>query len=192
MSIADYCWNAGVSLSEVVFSDDCWWFGRTAAEVSRLSTVAHLLSLDSCAPSNQSKMHYTVLRLSSAGAVYRSSGSVFIHGNVVSSSPEVPVVVGVSLQPGAPLPKLRSKFCKRADSLCYFVLKYSPSYLLLLRSVLAYLVSLVDFVSRGSRCLMFSSRVFSPRLIFCSASVCVLAVVCAVMCVAASCCRMPQ
>ena len=123
MSVANCWWHAGVSLSEVVFSDDRRWFGRMAAEISRLAVFAHGLSQDSCAPSNRSKMHYTVLRLSSVGAVYCFSGSAFVHGNVVSSSPEVPVVVGVSLKPGAPPPTLWSKFSKTADSLCYFVLK---------------------------------------------------------------------
>ena len=125
-------------------------FWRSTAEVARVATVAHILSQDACAPSNQSKTHYASLRLSPSGSLQRTSGSVVVHGIVVSSENEVPVVVGVALQPHTMPPKLSVCFRKRAESLRYFVLKYQPNYILTIRALLAFLVSMVDYVARGS------------------------------------------
>ena len=61
--LRDCWWVRGVGLSEVVFSDDRMWFGRTAEEATCLPTVAHVLSQDACAPSNHAKMNYTLLPL---------------------------------------------------------------------------------------------------------------------------------
>ena len=60
-TLSNRWWEGATFFSEVVFSDDRRWFGRSNDEASRVSTVAHLLSQEACAPSNLEKALYTSL-----------------------------------------------------------------------------------------------------------------------------------
>ena len=142
--------RSGVPLFEFTFSDDRRWFGRTAAEASRVATIAHVLSGDACAPSNKAKMAYTILRLQPDGAVRRVPGVLDVHGTPVSASDEVPVIVGITLEPLSVSSVLFTKFMKRSRTLRSFVRRFQPNLLLALRAVMAYLIAILDSVAKGS------------------------------------------
>ena len=148
--LGDCWWVRGVSLSEVVFSDDRRWFGRTAEEATRLATVAHVLSQDACAPSNQAKMNYTFLQLAPTGNIQRARHIIYVHGMPVESALSVPEVVGITLEPHTAPAQLQGRVVKSARRLQYFITKYQPNFLLAVRSVIAYLVSRIDYVAKGS------------------------------------------
>ena len=149
----------GISLFQFTFSDDRRWFGRTAEEAARVATVAHILSGDACAPSNQAKMAYTVLKVHAGGGVQRGSGVLDVHGTPVPASREVPVIVGITLEPQTASPGLVRRFLKRAGTLRTFVRRFQPNLLLALRATMAYLVAILESVAKGSA---LSPSVYAP------------------------------
>ena len=106
-----------------------------------MATVAHILSGDACAPSNQAKMAYTVLKVHAGGGVQRGS---------VPASREVPVIVGITLEPQTASPGLIRLFLKRARTLRTFFKPFQPNLLLALPATMAYLVAILDSVAKGS------------------------------------------
>ena len=121
-----------------------------AEEASRVATVAHILSGDACAPSNQAKMAYTVLGVQAGGEVQWGSGVLDVHSTPVSASRDVPVIVGITLEPQAASPELVLRFMKRSRTLRTFVRRSQPNLLLALRATMAYLIAILDSVAKGS------------------------------------------
>ena len=104
---------AQVPLMKFVYSDNRRWFGHTAREVAAVASVAHVLSQYACAPSNHSKMEYRHLQLHDDGFVVRKPGIIAVHGNLVSATIDMPVMVGVALEPGSVPPQFHGAFLRR-------------------------------------------------------------------------------
>ena len=112
--------------------------------------MAHILSSDTCAPSNQAKMAYTVLKVHAGGGVQQGSGVLDVHSTRVSASREMPMIVGITLQPQTVSPRLVCRFLKGARTLRTFVRRFQPHLLLALRETMAYLVAILDSLAKGT------------------------------------------
>ena len=93
-----------------------------------MATVAHVLSQDACAPSNQAKMHYTFLQLTPSGIIQRARHVIYVHGMHVESALSVPEVVGRTLEPHTAPSQLQSRVVKSARRLQYFIAKYKQNF----------------------------------------------------------------
>ena len=71
--------------------------------------AAHARAQDACAPGNQAKFAYTHLELSGEGGIRRVSADVAVFGNVIHSSTEPPVIVGITLEPDIAPPNMVAK-----------------------------------------------------------------------------------
>jgi hypothetical protein len=97
-----------------------------------------------------------------AGAVKSLDGNISIGGQVVASSRQVPAIVGLSLQAGVLIPTFVGKVLRRFQKLKSFVRTHHPSYLLAIRAVMAYAVSVLDYGARGSYLPFSSIKVLQP------------------------------
>ena len=147
---AGWCLGPGLWLHESVYCDDQRWLGRSRAEVVRVAEAAHGLAQDACAPSNEAKFAYTHLELAPDGGIRRVSADVAVFGSVIRSSLEPPVIVGITLEPEKAPPKFVAKYLACPKYVKRSLRRSQPAFLLAARSVLAYFVSKLDAVARGS------------------------------------------
>lgn len=95
-------------------------------------------------------MNYTSLQLTPTGLVVHVKRTIVVSSDVIHSTASLPKVVGISMVPGRCPSDFLGKSFQRLALLKRFFLHYHPNFLLCLRSLLAYFISRVDYVARGS------------------------------------------
>ena len=78
------------------------------------------------------------------------SAEVAPFSNVIPSSLSPPVIVGITMEPGTRPPRFVTKCLARAEYVKRFLSRFHRAFILVARSVLAYFVSKLDAVVRGS------------------------------------------
>jgi ribonuclease HI len=142
--------SRGCSISEFVYSDDRRWLGRSKAEIEHVIEVAHCASQEMCVVNNLSKMVYIQLTLDKDGKICPKMEELRTPGQMLMSSKLIPQIVGISCFPGACLPSLVDKVNTRLRKVRKFIKAFLPTIFLALRAAMAYGVSVLDFVARGS------------------------------------------
>ena len=125
-------------------------FGRSTEDLIRAAKAAHALAQDACAASNQAKFAYTHLGLTVEGGILHVTADVAVFGSLIRSSNEPQVIVGITLDRDRAPPNLVAKCLARAECVKRFLRRFHVAGRLAARSVLAYFVSKLDAVARGS------------------------------------------
>ena len=139
-----------ISAHELVYSDDQRWMADSEVGIVQVTSLTHQVAGSDCAINNLTKMAYTSLRLLGDGNIQRMGNTITVAGRATRAGMAVPTVVGIPIQPGTCSPLLLSKVTKHSRRLRSFVKRYQPTWVLLIRSVYAYIVSVVDFVASGA------------------------------------------
>ena len=137
-------------MSEMVFSDDRRWLGRSTDEIERVGHTSHVIAQEACVVANLSKLQYVSLRSCADGSIQSYIGSIRVGSKRVTSSPTIPHVVGIFIESGRVLPPLLPKVMQRLRKLKHFAGKYQPNVLFAIRAIMAYPVSSLDYGARGS------------------------------------------